>query len=194
MTKVIGLTGGIGSGKSTLAQYLASQGIPVYIADLKARELLNRTDIKQQIVTQFGAKVIENNKINRKRLADMVFGNADSLKKLNNIIHPAVESDFNAWLLTKKDADIVVKEAAILLETGSFRNLEAVINIEVPDEERIRRVMLRDHATREEVQRRMKYQFSNSERAALATVTIQNTNLEAAKKALDEFLKKMRFL
>jgi dephospho-CoA kinase len=194
MTKVIGLTGGIGSGKSTLAKYLASEGIPVYIADLKARELLDQTKIIEQIVTEFGSDVIINNKIDRKRLAAIVFDNTAKLESLNNIIHPAVEDDFQSWLKAHQDADFVVKEAAILLETGSYKKLDAVINIEVPDEVRIKRVMARDHVSEEEVKSRMKHQFSNSQRAALATITIKNTNLENAKMELDEFLKKMRIL
>lgn len=194
MTKVIGLTGGIGSGKSTLAQYIASQGIPVYIADLRARELLQTPKVLHQIADAFGPDVLTDGVVDRQKLAAVVFRDKDSLQRLNGIVHPAVDEDFREWLRQHADSDIVVKEAAILFETGSYKKLDAVINVAAPIEVRIDRVTSRDQVTREQVLDRMQNQFSDEKRAELADITIQNINISEAKRQIDEFLKKMRNL
>jgi len=100
MTKIIGLTGGIGSGKSTIAAYIAAQGIPVYIADDEARKIMELPEIIHKVQEIFEVNVIENGKLNRKKIADLVFSAPNLLKKLNEIIHPAVNE--NTVILLKK--------------------------------------------------------------------------------------------
>ena len=121
MTKVIGLTGGIGSGKTLVANYIRSKGIPVYIADEEAKRLMDTPEIVETIVNTFGEEIIEGNKVNRQELARLVFESSEKLQKLNGIIHPKVKQHFENWLKKHRDYPFVVKEAAILFESGSYR-------------------------------------------------------------------------
>lgn len=192
--KVIGLTGGIGSGKTTVAHYLESLGIPIYIADLRAREITNRPDIVEKIAALFGSEVVQDGKIDRAALASIVFNDSAKLRQLNEIIHPAVEKDFREWLEQHKHHDIVVKEAAILFETGSYKSLDAVINVSAPEDIRIERVMSRDNVTREQVLERMKNQFSEEKRQQLADFNVLNINISQMKQQINDILKKLRNL
>ena len=101
-TKIIGLTGGIGSGKTTVANYFRALNIPVYIADDEAKKLYNIVHIKTAVATAFGNEIIENNVINKKKLAEIVFNNPDKLLILNKIIHPGWKSIKKIQLLLKK--------------------------------------------------------------------------------------------
>lgn len=189
---IVGLTGGIGSGKSTIAQYLEAQGVPVYIADIRAKELMNSPEVVQLITKKFGSDLLSENGIDRAKLARLVFADPKQLKALNQIIHPLVEEDFRHWVQQHIDAPIVVKEAAILFETGSYKALDKTITVSAPEDIRINRVMQRDNVTREEVVARMKNQFSDEKRAELADFIVENINISEAKRQIDDILKKLR--
>mgnify|MGYP000291183432 FL=1 len=104
MTKIIGLTGGIGSGKSTVANYIASKGIPVYIADEEAKKIMEREDVKQKIQNLFDQSVFNSdNSLNRKKIAELVFNHPEKLKKLNTIVHPEVQLHFKNWVKEHKN-------------------------------------------------------------------------------------------
>ena len=148
MTKIIGLTGGIGSGKTTLANYLKSLGIPVYIADEEAKKLFLNPIILQKIKTAFGETIFENNLLSKDRLAKIVFNDAPKLKKLNDIIHPAVKAHFEIWLKQFSDKPFVVKEAEILFESGSYKDCDVIITVIAPLKTRIERVIQRDQIGR----------------------------------------------
>ena len=119
MTKIIGLTGGIGSGKSTVAALMVEKGIPVYIADDAAKQILNRPEIASKIIAIFGADIADRGIIDRKKLAGIVFNRPEKLAQLNAIVHPAVHEDFVSWVETHRNKPFVVKEAAILFESGT---------------------------------------------------------------------------
>src|SRR6185295_2659899 len=154
----IGITGGIGSGKTTVCKLFELLGVPVYYADDASRELLiSDPAIKNQIVTIFGENILdEDQRISRKKVAAHVFGNETELKKLNAIMHPAVALHFEKWLNQKASFPYIIKEAAILFESGAYRQLDKVITIAAPEELRISRVIKRDDSKREEVLNRMK--------------------------------------
>ena len=139
MTKIIGLTGGIGSGKTTIANYFQSFGIPVYIADDEARKIMQTSEIIEAIKKAFGNSIFENELLSREKLAEIVFNTPEKLKELNKIVHPAVKRHFDQWLLQHAAAPYVIYEAAILFESGGYKNCDLIITITAPVEARIQR-------------------------------------------------------
>ena len=189
MTKIIGLTGGIGSGKTTLATYLKSLGIPVFIADGEAKKLMQSPEVVAEIQTIFGTTIFENGILNRQQLAAIVFSNPEKLSQLNAIIHPAVKKQFGFWLDQYQSEPFVVYEAAILFESGSYKNCDSIITITAPLEDRITRVMQRDNSTREQVLYRINAQWTDEQRIAKSDFVIENSDAQQAKNSIDEILK-----
>ncbi|MES2851817.1 MAG: dephospho-CoA kinase [Bacteroidota bacterium] len=189
MTKIIGLTGGIGSGKTTIANYFKSFGIPVYIADDEARKIMQSVEIISAIKNVFGDTVFENEKLNREELAKIVFNNPEKLEKLNNIVHPAVKKHFEQWLLQHTAAPYVIYEAAILFESGSYKNCDLIITVTAPIESRIQRVVERDKTTRELVLKRINAQWTDEQRISKSDFIIENTSMETTKLEVVKILK-----
>ena len=189
MTKIIGLTGGIGSGKTTIANYFKSFGIPVYIADDEARKIMQSVEIISAIKNVFGDTVFENEKLNREELAKIVFNNPEKLEKLNNIVHPAVKKHFEQWLLQHTAAPYVIYEAAILFESGSYKNCDLIITVTAPIESRIQRVVERDKTTRELVLKRINAQWTDEQRISKSDFIIENTSIETTKLEVVKILK-----
>ena len=189
MTKIIGLTGGIGSGKTTIAKHFASLGVPVYIADDEAKKLMDNPEIITELKSIFGDEIIENEKIDRKALAQIVFKNPRKLKKLNSIIHPAVKLHFENWLHSHKNHPIIIKEAAILFESGSYKDCDAIITVTSPLEERINRVMKRDNTSRESILHRINNQWTDEQRISKSDYVITNISVKEALKQAEGILK-----
>ena len=165
--KRIGLTGGIGSGKSTVAQLFELIGIPVYSADQRARKLmLENAALRQEIRELLGEEAYhEDGNLNRKWIASQVFADKELLAQLNGLVHPAVFRDFEDWAEQHKDQDgvpYVLKEAAILFESGGDLQLDKIIFVSAPEQIRIERVMRRDGVDRASVAARMKNQSNES--------------------------------
>ncbi len=192
MAKIIGLTGGIGSGKTMVAEYIKSLGIPVYIADDEARELMANDKIIMAISTEFGKEILDNKTLNRDKLAQIVFNNSEKLHKLNSIVHPEVKKHFDEWVEKHKNQPFVVKEAAILFESGSNNYCDAVVTITSPLETRLQRVMKRDKTDRESVLKRMQNQWTDEQRIAKSDYVIHNLSIEATKRQVDEILKLLK--
>jgi dephospho-CoA kinase len=188
MTKIIGLTGGIGSGKTTVANYLITKDIPVYIADLEARKITESKNVINEIKKIFGVDVIENNTVNRAVLAGIVFKDRDKLAQLNAIIHPEVKKHFKKWLKSKLDYKFVVKESAILFESGSYKDCDAIILVTAPLETRIERTMKRDNVDRESVLQRINNQMPEEEKKRKSDYIIQNTSLKDTYIQIDKLL------
>ena len=191
MTKLIGLTGGIGSGKTTLANYIASKGIPVYIADSEAKKLLENPKVVAELIATFGATIKDENGISKEKLSKLVFDSPEKLKQLNAIIHPKVAKHFKKWLIANQSHAIVVKEAAILFESGAFKSCDKIITIVVPEKTRIQRVIHRDKTSEELVKSRIKNQWSDEQKLALSDYVVFNEDLIEAKKQIDEILVKI---
>ena len=189
MTKIIGLTGGIGSGKTTIANHFLAAGIPVYIADDEARKIMQSADIIAEIKKTFGTFIFENDILNREKLATIVFSNPEKLKQLNSIIHPAVKKHFDNWVLNHKKAPFVIYEAAILFESGSYKNCDLIISITAPIESRIQRVIQRDHTTRENVLKRINSQWNDEQRQSKSDFVIENSTPESTKSEVGKILK-----
>jgi len=191
MTKIIGLTGGIGSGKTTVANEFSSYGIPVYITDQEARNLMQSDLVLNQIETEFGSTVFDKGVLLREKLSEIVFNDSEKLAKLNGIVHPAVKQHFKEWLLEHKKNPFVIYESAILFESGSYKECDYIINVEAPLEVRIQRVMERDKTTREKVLERIKNQWKDEEKSSKSDFIVKNTSMEAIK---DEIVKILNFL
>ena len=192
MTKIIGLTGGIGSGKTTVARYMASQGIPVYIADEEAKRVMNTPEVLSLVAKTFGVSVLENGIINRQKLAQLVFNAPEKLEQLNNIIHPKVKQDFENWVQKHHNHPFVIKEAAILFESGSYQFCDKIITVTAPENVRIQRVMQRDGITEDQVLARIQNQWKEEKKIALSDYVIQNINIEDTKIQVDNILKTLK--
>lgn len=178
---VVGLTGGIGSGKSTIAKAFAALGIAVFNSDEQAKALIaNNAQVKEKIITAFGEEAYQNGEYNRAYIAQIVFNNSEKLAILNGIVHPALAKYFNQWA-KKQTSPYVLKEAAILFESGSYKDCDYIITVTAPEEVRIARVMARDHCTEAQVRARMSQQWSDAQRIALSNAVIENIDLESAK-------------
>jgi dephospho-CoA kinase len=190
MTKIIGLTGGIGSGKSTIANYIASKGIPVYIADEEAKKLMELPEVIASVQGIFSQNVLDEfGKLDRKKIADLVFNSPTQLTQLNNIVHPLVKNHFIEWLKIHSNAPYVIKEVAILFETGGNTACDKVIVVTAPEEIRIERVMKRDNVSKETIVSRMNNQLPESEKITKSDFIIHNTDLNKAFIQVDEILK-----
>jgi dephospho-CoA kinase len=190
MTKIIGLTGGIGSGKSTVAHYIASKGIPVYIADAAAKEIMEQPDVITQIKQIFHQNVITSDgKLDRKVIGQLVFTSPELLKKLNAIVHPLVKTHFIDWLQQHKTASFVIKEVAILFESGGNKECDKVILVTAPEAIRIQRTMLRDNTSQEAILNRIQNQLSDAEKIQKSDFVISNIDVKETFSQTDEILK-----
>ena len=189
---VVGLTGGIGSGKSTIAKAFAALGIAVFNSDEQAKVLIaTDAQVKKRIIAAFGEEAYQNGEYNRTYIAQIVFNNSEKLAILNGIVHPALAKYFNQWA-KKQTSPYVLKEAAILFESGSYKDCDYIITVTAPEEVRIARVMARDHCTEAQVRARMAQQWSDAERIALSNVVIENVDLESAKEQVKRINDELR--
>jgi dephospho-CoA kinase len=171
----IGITGGIGSGKSTVCKVFEQLGVPVYYADDEGKKLLDVSDVKEAVLKVFGNAIFAADKtIDRKKMAGLVFNNKENLEKLNSIIHPAVGVHFEEWLKKQEGCAYIVKEAAILFESGAYKQVDKVITVTAPMELKITRAMNRSGITREQVLERMNNQMDDEEKVKRSQFVIVN--------------------
>lgn len=160
----IGITGGIGSGKSTVARIFGVLNIPVYSADDASKRLMAEDgNLKKNIIKYFGESSYLDGTLNRKYLAAQVFNDPKKIALLNSLVHPATINDATQWMEKQKSV-YLIKEAALIFESGSNKNLDYVVGVQSPKELRIERAMKRDNATHEEVEARMKLQINEDEK------------------------------
>ncbi|MFI5128350.1 MAG: dephospho-CoA kinase [Chitinophagales bacterium] len=170
----VGLTGGIGSGKSTVAKIFGVLGIPVYYADDAARQIMNTdTQLKSSLVKNFGERIYQGGQLDRAYLASLVFADKQKLDLLNSLTHPATIRDANKWML-QQTSPYIIKEAALLFESGANKYLDVIIGVFAPQELRIQRAMQRDNTTREEVLQRMTRQMNEDSKMKLCDYIIAN--------------------
>ncbi len=175
----IGLTGNIGSGKTTIAMVFKTLGIPIYHADDEAKKLLLLPEIIDKLINKFGNTILTNNIIDRKKLAALVFTDADALQCLNQLIHPLIKTDFDQWLtLLPGNYKYIIQEAAILFESGFNDYVDKTILITAPENLRMQRVMQRDGVTSELFMQRASNQWIESRKQMLADYTIINDDTQ----------------
>lgn len=174
--KNIGLTGGIGSGKSYIAKVFEALDIPVFYADNEAKKILNEPQIIINVSEVLQTNIIDpaTGLANRKKIASIVFNDPEKLKLLNQIIHPAVEQNFIIWCANHAQKKYVIKEAAILFESGSYKKLDGVICVVSPLELRLKRLAVRDNESEAEILKRINNQWSDEQRIALSNWVIHN--------------------
>ena len=170
----VGITGGIGSGKTTVCRIFEVLGVPVYYADIRAKQLYEEDDeLKSKVIDLFGESIYTSEGLNRAEVAHRVFADKELLNSLNAIVHPAVEKDFFKWAEKYRDMPFVVKEAAILFENGGYKKLDRNILVTAPEVLRIKRVMKRDGVTEEQVKDRIRHQWPDEKKIPLADFVIK---------------------
>lgn len=189
----IGVTGGIGSGKSTVCKIFESLNFPVYYADDRARQVMtSNKNVKHQIISLFGKEAYHNNgRLNKDHLSAAIFANPGLRKQLNNIVHPAVIEDGIKWM-ENQTAAIVVKEAALLIESGSYKAMDYIILVTCPEEIRINRVMKRNKLSREQVENRIKSQLSEAQMMPYADFIVVNDGSQSLISQTLQILKKIK--
>jgi len=172
----IGLTGGIGSGKTTVAKIFELLNVPVYYADVVSKNLYT-TDkgLMQSIKQHFGDNVYTGDQLNRSMVANIVFNDPEKLALLNSLVHPPTIKHAEEWM-ESQTAPYIIKEAALLFESGSAAGLHYIIGVHTPKHIRIKRVMDRDGVSREEVLARMARQVEESIKMKLCDFVIDNSD------------------
>ncbi len=172
----IGITGGIGSGKTLVSKIFACLGIPVYDADSHAKELMTTDGILvSQIKKEFGdLSYLSDGALNRKYLSEVVFNNQERLDILNKLVHPRVAENYTQWVKRNSDQVYILKEAALLFETGSYQALNKIIVVHAPEEVRIKRVMHRDGRAEQQVKEIIRKQMSEEEKLKRADFILYN--------------------
>ena len=190
----VGITGGIGSGKSTVCAILAEFGVAVYDSDSRAKRLMNEDNtLRERLAERFGSEVYCAEGLNRRYLAERVFGDPEELKALNAIVHPAVMDDFDRWAL-EQEGSYVVLESAILFEASLDRRVDVSVAVMAPEELRIERAMQRDGAQREQIVARMNNQISDQERVERAKYTIVNIDIDNLKSDVEQLHRRLSYV
>ncbi len=189
----VGITGGIGSGKSTACKVFSFLGIPVFEADIVAKQLMNTDpEIRSKLINLFGTSVyLPDRTIDRKHLAGIVFNNAPLLAQLSKIVHPEVHKSFDNWC-RNQHSPYILHESAILFETGFYKLMDKSIVVVANQGQRIERVMKRDKTTHALVKQRIKNQLNDEEKIKLADFVIGNNDNELIIPQIVEIDKKIR--
>lgn len=184
---IVGLTGGIGSGKTTVAKLFNKLGVPIYVSDIEAKKIMiTSKKVISAIKNLLGDEAYnDENELNRSYISEKVFKNKSLLNDLNSIVHPAVAEDFLNWY-KEQNTEYVIKESAILFESGSFKNCDLVITVTAPLEERINRVVLRDNVTKKQVLHRVMNQLSDEDKIDQSNFIINNKTIEATENQVEK--------
>jgi dephospho-CoA kinase len=175
----IGLTGNIGSGKSIVSRIFSVLEIPVFNADAVSAEMLVRRDVKTAVVRIFGSGILtSSSEIDRRKLGKIVFSQSSSLRTLNGILHPMVMKEFGDWCLAQGNSRYVIMEAAIIFESGIRDVFDKIIHVSCPVETTVGRVMSRDGISREDILKRLQFQFTDQKKISLADFVIKNDGTE----------------
>jgi len=170
----IGVTGGIGSGKTTVCKVLETLGYPVFYSDLEAKRImLENEKAKEGIQNIFGKEAYIDDELNRTYIAEKIFSSPVLKKEINDLIHPLVRKAFKDWS-EQQNSPFVFNEAAILFETGSYKQFDHTLLVTAPKPIRINRVLKRDNTTKEEVENRIKNQWDDDKKTPLADFVVHN--------------------
>jgi len=171
----VGITGGIGSGKSIVCQVFKQLGIPVYHADIEARTLINTSmEIRNKLIELFGDDIYNSGKLRGDKLSEIIFNNKGALEKVNSIVHPEVRSHFLDWSATHKDKKYTLFEAAILIESGTYKLMDRIITVTAPEKLRISRVLDSKSFTERIIKNIIKSQLPDNEKIKHAHYIIVN--------------------
>ncbi len=170
----IGITGGIGSGKTLVCEIFQTLGIPVYNSDSRAKSLMkNNPEVKKQLIGAFGNIYTSAGDLDKEKIAKIIFSDKSKLQIMNSIVHPAVEKDFEQWT-DRQEAPYVIKESALIFESGNYKKLDFTIEVFAPLEERISRTIARDKKSVEQIRKRINSQMDEKKKIAMADFIIIN--------------------
>ena len=189
--KKLGLTGGIGVGKTYVSKVFQQMGVPVFNADVEAKNCMAEDKgLMQNVKTSFGENIYDNGVLQKEELAKIVFNNSERLAELNTLVHPVVKQKFEDWC-TQQTAELVIKEAAILFESDAHLGLDAVVCVSATEKVRIERVQNRDGSSVAEIKSRMDKQMPQSKKEEMADFVIVNDGEELLLPQLIKVLKEM---
>ncbi|MEC4113883.1 dephospho-CoA kinase [Myroides pelagicus] len=191
--KIVGLTGGIGSGKTTVAKMFAEQGVPIYIADERAREVMDRSDIVKRVSELFEESVVVEGKLDRKKIRTLVFADKERLEGLNQIVHPEVKADFERFKQQHAEAGFVIKESAILFEQGLDKECDYTILVTAPEQIRIDRVKHRDNVSEYNIRQIINNQWNDMRKKPLSDYIIENIDRDLTKKQVIDIVNDINF-
>ena len=188
---IVGLTGGIGSGKSTILNYFRDHGYPCFESDEVGKKLLE-VELKETVLKLFGEEVYNAKGIlDRKAISKKVFSNSKLLEALNDIVHPAVNETFEKFKKKHQDSPLIVKEAAILIESGSYKSCDIIVLVKAPLDERIKRIVARDSVNESEVIARIDNQWEDEKKEKYADYVVENISLEETYEKVKYLIKKL---
>ncbi|MGL5231774.1 MAG: dephospho-CoA kinase [Fusobacteriaceae bacterium] len=186
---ILGLTGGIACGKTTISNMFKKIGIEVVDADVVAREVLELPEVLKEIRETYGDIIFENDKLDRKKMRDIIFNNKDNIKKLNSIVHPKVIKVFQDEYNKKKlKEDVIVFDIPLLFEVGLEKFCDKILVVYVKEEVQIERIMRRDGSSRELAKKIIDAQMNLGEKIKLADYIIENSG------TIDELEKKIKLI
>ena len=181
---IVGLTGGIGSGKSTVARVFETLKTPVFYSDDVAKTAYSDSDIRHAITEKFGADVLTKDGVNKEKMRALIFSQPEALLFINQLIHPWVAQQFKKFIASNNGALYIIKEAAILIESGGYKDCDKIILITAPENQRVARVSLRDNILEEKVRERIALQMPDSEKMKYADYTWENNNNDSILKQI----------
>ena len=191
---IIGITGSIACGKSTVSNYLKSKGYIVIDADKIGHEALDDDYVKEKLILAFGNEILEDNKINRQKLGELVFGNSSNLNVLNSIIHPEIRKKILEKIDKNNDKELIFIDVALLFEAKFDDLVDKIIVVYVDENTQLTRLMKRNSISKKEALSRIVSQMSPIEKAKLGDYTVNNNldvinTYEQADKVLSELKK-----
>ncbi len=173
----VAITGGIGTGKTTISSMFADKGIPVFNSDEIAKEIMNTNSLlKNEIVTAFGDKAYDKNKLNKEYLSDVIFNNETLLKKINSIVHPYVADEFNSWI-QEQDSKYIIYESAIIFENQAEDFFDKIICVTASEEEVISRIMKRNDFSVDKIKSIINKQLPNDAKVQKSDYVIESMNI-----------------
>ncbi|MDG2173594.1 MAG: dephospho-CoA kinase [Flavobacteriaceae bacterium] len=173
----VAITGGIGTGKTTISNMFLDKGVPVFNSDEIAKEIMNTNSLlKNEIVTAFGDKVYDKNRLNKEYLSDAIFNNETLLKKINAIVHPYVADEFNSWI-EEQDSKYIIYESAIIFENQVEDFFYKIICVTASEEDVISRVMKRNNFSVDKIKSIINKQLPNDAKIQKSDYVIENINI-----------------
>lgn len=175
--KIVGLTGGIGSGKTSVCKAFEKRNVPVFYADDEAKKLYLDPTILKDLCEITGQNILdENGQLDKPLFSSIIFSNKAILEKVNAYVHPKVKEQFSTWY-SRQNAPFCIREAAILIESGSYKDCDKIILVTAPLEERIQRVVKRDNTSYDAVKKRIENQLSEEEKKKFADYILENVDI-----------------
>ena len=173
----VAITGGIGTGKTTISNMFSDKGVPVFNSDEIAKEIMNTNSLlKNEIVTAFGDKVYDKNRLNKEYLSDAIFNNETLLKKINAIVHPYVADEFNSWI-EEQDSKYIIYESAIIFENQAEDFFDKIICVTASEEEVISRIMKRNDFSVDKIKSIINKQLPNDAKVQKSDYVIESMNI-----------------